>query len=159
MNKIATLLRESGLARFLIPTGLMLIIFGVIVFVININNQNYIKTDSYVTKTELQEAEHTDIDGNHVEATYIVYVKYTVDGKDYEATLEGLPKYKEGKRITIYYNPEDPNKITQTKSLILPIAIIAGGVAALIGGIVSGINAYKRYKKMKEQEKGWEKHE
>ena len=54
------------------------------------------------------------------------------------------------------YNPKNPNEITQVKSLILPIAIILAGIAALTGGIVSGVNAVKRYQKMKDQEKGWE---
>ena len=57
--------------------------------------------------------------------------------------------------MTIYYNPADPNEITQTKSLIVPIIIIAVGIAALVGGILSAVNAVKKYGKMKEQEKEW----
>ena len=148
MNTFATFARESRAARFLIPAGLILIIFGVIMFVVNKQNKDYISTESTVTKVEAEE--ETDS-----EKTYTVIVKYTVNDKEYEAELGGLSEYKEGDRIKIYYNPDDPGQITMTKSMILPVAIIAGGIAALAGGIFSGINAVKRYKRMKEQEKEW----
>jgi hypothetical protein len=57
--------------------------------------------------------------------------------------------------MDIYYNPKDPNQITQTKSLILPSVIIFAGIASLVGGIISAVNAVKRHKKMKEQERKW----
>lgn len=155
MNGIATFFRESLLARFLIPAGFFITIFGVAILVINLNNQNYVKIESSVSKVEIEEEEHYDSDDNLVEATYEISVKYTVDGKEYEGVLVGLPKYDIGEKMTIYYNPDDPTQITQTKSLILPIVLIVGGIAAFTGGIISGINSYKRYKKMKDQEKGW----
>ena len=39
--------------------------------------------------------------------------------------------------------------------MVLPIIFIIAGISSLIGGIMSGINSIKRYKKMKEQERGW----
>ena len=155
MNSLATFYRESKTARFLIPVGIMLIVFGVIVFVINSKNQNYVEVESTVVNVVLAEEEYTDSEGNHFEATYDVTVKYTVDGKEYEGVLNGLSKYTVNDKIKIYYNPKDPSKITQTKSMILPIAFILGGIASLIGGIISAKNAIKRHIKMKEQEKGW----
>ena len=155
MNKIFTFLCESQTARFLIPAGIALAVFGVVMFIINIKNQDYIKVDAVVTKAELVEEAHIDANGDHVDATYDVYVKYTVDDKEYETLLGTLPGYKEEDKLSIYYNPENPNEITQTKSLILPIALVVAGLAAIVGGIVSGVNAIKRHNKMKEQEKGW----
>lgn len=155
MNKISEFLRESSVARFLIPTGLILIIAGIIFFIASSKNQNYIKIEAIVTKTEILEDAHTDADGNHVDATYKAYIKYTVDEKEYENTLENVSKFKEEEKITIYYNPDDPTKITQTKSLIIPIIIIVAGIASLIGGVISAINAYKKHQKMKAQEKEW----
>ncbi len=155
MNKMITFMRESSTARFFIPAGILLIIFGIFMFVINNKNQDYIKTEAIVSNVELLEEEYTDIDGNLVEATYSANVKWTVDGKEYEEKLENVSKYNIGDKMTIYYNPKDPSQITQTKSLILPIAIIALGVAALIGGMVSAINAIKKHNKMKEQERNW----
>ena len=160
MNKLFTFFRESQVARMLLPLGLILTIFGIFMFVINMKNQNYVKTTATISKVELVEEAHTDADGNTVAATYKLSVKYTVDGKEYENELGEMPEgHKEGEEITIYYNPENPNEITQTKSLILPIILTVGGIAALVGGIISGVNAIKRHKKMKEQEKEWAKNE
>ena len=155
MNKIVTFLRESMVARFFIPAGIILIVFGVFMFVINSKNQNYIKTESTVSSIEVLEEAYTDADGNYVDATYKITVKYTVDNKEYTATLDNVSKYNEGDKVTIYYNPKDPSQVTMTISLILPIAIIVAGIAALVGGIISGVNSMKKYKKMNEQEKGW----
>ena len=155
MNKIAFILRESQTARFFIPAGIMIIIFSVIFFNASVQNNNYIKTESTVRNVVMDEEAHTDANGDHVDASYTVTVKYTVDGSEYEADLSGLSEYKEGDKMTIYYNPDDPSLITQTKSLVIPLIIIAAGLAMLVGGILSAANAVKRYKRMKEQEEEW----
>ena len=155
MNKFLTFLRESSTARFFIPAGIILIAFGVFMFVINTKNQDYIKVESTVSNVKLVQEEYFDTDGNRVEATYDVIVKYTVDGKEYDGTLDNVSKYNIGDKVTIYYNPKDPSQITQTKSLILPIVIIILGVSSVTGGIVSAVNAVKRHKQMKEQERSW----
>lgn len=156
MNKLVTFFRESGPARFFISAGLILLIFGIIVFVINSKNQNYIKTEAIVSRTTLAQQAYTDDQGDYHEETYNVYVKYTVNGNEYDEELGELSGYKEGDKLKIYYNPENPTQITQTISMILPIVLIIGGLASLIGGIISAKGAIARYKKMKEQEKGWE---
>ena len=155
MNKIAFILRESQTARFFIPAGIMIIIFSAIFFNVSVQNKNYIKTESTVTNVVMDEEAHTDANGDHVDASYTVTVKYTVDGKEYEADLSGLSEYKEGDKMTIYYNPDDPSLITQTKSLIIPLIMAAAGIAAFIFGIISGMGALKRYNKLKDQEKEW----
>ena len=155
MNKIITIIRESRLARFLIPAGLMLTVFGVFFFVINSKNQDYIKTEATVTRVELEQEAYTDTSGNRVEATYLIGLKYNVNGQDYESELGGLSKLNVGEKMTIYYNPADPVQITQTTSLILPVILIAAGIAALVGGAVSISNAAKKLKRMNEQEKEW----
>ena len=155
MNKIITIIRESAAARFLIPIGITLIVFGVIFFGASKQNQNYVETKAQVTSVVLEEAAGTDAAGNRTEATYLLGVRYTVDGKAYEADLSGMSKHEAGESITIYYDPADPNLITQTKSLIIPLIIIAGGIGACVAGIVSGVNAIRKYNRMKEQEREW----
>lgn len=155
MNKIIMFFRESITARFFIPLGIILIVFGVIIFGINKENQNYIKTNAIVSRMDLVRESYIDENHNEVEATYNVYVKYNVDGKEYEEELGELSGYKENQEITIYYNPDDPVKITQTKSLVLPIVMILFGFVSFIGGIISGFNAIKRIKKMNDQEREW----
>ena len=156
MNKLFSFMRESSVARFLLPLGLILIIFGGIMFVINSKNQDYIKIEATVIDVKEEQETTTDEDGENTTNTiYNVTVNYTVDGQEYTQTLDNVSKHKVGDKMDIYYNPKDPNQITQTKSLILPIALIVAGFAALIGGIVSLVNAVKRHKKMKEQERNW----
>lgn len=156
MKKLSILLQESTLARFLLPVGLIATIFGVAVLIISIQNSNYKEVEAKVTKVELEQEAYTDTDGNHQDETYTVYVSYTVDGTNYNSELSGLGKYKKGDKMTIYYNPKNPKQITQTKSLIVPIIIIVAGVVAFIVGIVDAKNTFAKYKKLKEQEKGWE---
>ena len=155
MNKIITIIRESALARFLIPAGVILIVFGVVFFGASKQNQHYKETEAQVISVVLEEAASTDTNGNRTEATYLLSLKYTVDGKEYETDLSGMSKREVGDRIAIYYDPADPSRITQTKSLIIPLIIIAAGIAAVVGGIVSGVNAIRRYKNMKAQEREW----
>ena len=155
MNKIITIIRESALARFLIPAGVILIVFGVFFFSASKANQHYKQIEAQVTSVVLEEAASTDANGHRTEATYLLGLKYTVDGKEYEAELSGMSKREAGDKITIYYDPADPNMITQTKSLIIPLVIIAAGIGACVGGIVSGVNVIRRYKNMKAQEREW----
>ena len=155
MNKIITIIRESALARFLIPAGIILIVFGVVFFGASKQNQHYKETEAQVISVVLEEAASTDTNGNRTEATYLLSLKYTVDGKEYETDLSGMSKREVGDRIAIYYDPADPSRITQTKSLIIPLIIIAAGIAAVVGGIVSAVNTIRRYKNMKAQEREW----
>ena len=155
MNKIITIIRESALARFLIPAGIILIVFGVVFFGASKRNQHYKQTSAQVTSVTLEEAASTDVNGNRTEATYTLGIRYTVDGKEYENDLSGMSKREEGDRIAIYYDPDDPNMITQTKSLIIPLVIIAAGIGAVVAGIVSGVNVIRRYNRMKAQAREW----
>ena len=155
MNKIITIIRESALARFLIPAGIILIVFGVVFFGASNRNQHYKQTSAQVTSVTLEEAASTDVNGNRTEATYTLGIRYTVDGKEYENDLSGMSKREAGDRIVIYYDPDDPNMITQTKSLIIPLVIIAAGIGAVVAGIVSGVNVIRRYNRMKAQEREW----
>ena len=155
MNKIFVFMRESQTARFLIPVGLLFIIFGIVMFFITLNNQNYIKIEATVTNVQEAQETNVDSDGTTTATVYNATVNYTVDGKEYTQTLDNVSKCKVGDKMDIYYNPKDPNQITQTKSIILPIVIIVAGITSLTGGIISAINAVKRHKKMKDQERSW----
>lgn len=155
MNSVASFFRESRTARFFIPLGIILIVFSVLLFVSDEYNKNYIKTEATVSKTELVREAITDDEGNHEEAMYKIFVKYMVNGKEYETELGEMYEHKVGDKITIVYNPDDPNQISQPSSMVLNIVLLVGGIAALVGGIISIINAVKRHKKMKLQEENW----
>ena len=155
MNSMATFFRESRTARFFIPAGIILIIFGIFMFIVNNDNKNYVEVESTVTSIDVDQEAYIDAEGNQVEATYTVKLTYTVDGKEYTGELSGVSKYNTGDKMKIYYNPDNPTQITQTKSLILPIAIIVAGIAALAFGIISSVHAIKERRKLKTQEEGW----
>ena len=153
MNKLAEFARESAAARILIPSGIILIVFGIFMTFFATYTRYYIEADAVVTRAELyEEADPKD----NQEATYTVYVKYTVDGKEYEEEYGIFPGYKEGDTVRICYNPENAAEIAQPgNNKLMGSAIIAAGLIALILGIRSIVNAVKRQKALKEQEKEW----
>lgn len=155
MNNIATIFRESRVGRFFVPLGIILIAVGVVLFVINDHHKDFIKTEATVTKTELYEESYTDAEGNYFDETYKVYVKYTVDGKEYEEELGILSNVKVGDKKTIVYNPNNPTEISEPVGLILPIVVLVAGIASLVGGIISLVKAVKKHKEMKAQEEAW----
>ena len=159
MNKFITILRESSLARFLIPLSIMLIGFGIVLFVIQNKNKDFIPIEATVTRAELSQEAYIDVDDTYHEATYTIYVKYTVDGKEYEGSLPELPKYESGDKIKITYNPEDPSQISQRVGYIIPMAMVIGGFITLIVGVLNIVKTIKKYKAMSEQEKDWAKNE
>ncbi|MBQ6074525.1 MAG: DUF3592 domain-containing protein [Lachnospiraceae bacterium] len=154
MNKLAAFYRDYGTAGFLIPVGLIVLVFGIFTFSAVNRIKNFPRTDAAVTRTELYEQEYTDKDGRH-EATYTVFVKYTVDGKEYESEYGVFSGYKAGDRVEIAYNPKDPKDIAQPNGILLPIGMTAAGAAALIGGVVSVINTRKKRQALKQQEEEW----
>ena len=152
MNKWAAIMRESALARFLIPAGILSIAAGIVFLIFAKDTSSYTKTEATVTRLELVE-EETDKEP----AQYEVYIKYTAtDGKEYDGSFGVFPDFREGDRIKIVYNPEDPQEFhSPGNQFVTAFAIIAAGAAALIGGIVSLVNAVRRQKALKEQEKEW----
>lgn len=155
MNGITRFFRESMAARFLIPVGIFLIVFSIFVFMSNNKTRNWPKAEAVVSKVVLYEEETTDHEGNHIDATYTVYVKYTVDGTEYETEYGVFSGFKEGDKKTIVYNPKNPTEISDPASTLLAIAILVGGIASLAGGIFSAVKAVKKYKGLKAQEEGW----
>lgn len=145
-NKFARFMRNTGPARFLIPAGLILIIFGVIL--LGFKTDNYVETVGKVTKVE-QYLDHT---GEDTQTVYDVDFDYTVDGKQYSSSFTGLGKaYNVGDDIKVFYNPEDPQETTNAKTGIIgPIAIALGAIA-LIGGILSAVKAFRKSKELDEQ--------
>ena len=155
MNNVATFFRESRVARFFIPLGIILIVFSIFLFISGEHNKDYIKTEATVSKSVLVQEAYYDNEGNLQDAIYKIFVKYTVNGQEYDTELGEMLERKVGDKITIVYNPSNPNEISQPSSLILNIAFLVGGIASLTGGIVSAVNAVKRNKKMKAQEESW----
>ncbi|MBQ8892202.1 MAG: DUF3592 domain-containing protein [Bacilli bacterium] len=154
MNDVFTFFRETGTGRFFTILGIILLVFSFFLYVGVNNTKNYIKTEAIVSKTELYEDAYYDGD-THYDATYTVYVKYTVDGQEYNEEYGVFSGYKEGDKVTISYNPSNPSEIAQPNGFALPIVFFIVGVISLAGGVISIVKAVKKQKMLKEQEKGW----
>lgn len=157
-NKWFRIIRETNLARFLIPLGILLIVFGIIIYGFADRTANYKKIEAVVSKAELCEEEYTDSDGEVHKATYTVYVTYTVDGKEYKDRELGVfEDYVVGDKVTVAYNPDDHSEVVQPTGKIIPIIMVVAGVGALVGAGVSIANVINKEKRLKEQEEGWKK--
>ena len=82
---------------------------------------------------------------------YDVYVKYTVDGKEYNERLKGAEyggNFRiitgEGKEVTIYYNPNNPREIRDKDSNIIGKAMI--GIGAFLAILAIGDIIYSKAK-------------
>ncbi len=154
MNKIFSFFRATALGRFLVPSGIILIVFGYILGTILNETRNWERAEATVTRTELAEPEH-DENGEHHEATYRIYVSYTVGEKTYEELLGELSGVKEGDSLQIMYDPNDPRKLSQPVGVILPFVLIGSGIFALIAGVMSIVAAVKKSAAMRAQEREW----
>ncbi len=155
LNKAAKFFRGAYWAMALIPIGIILVIVSIFVFGAVNRIKDFPETEAVVSNVELYEEESVDDEGNHYDATFTVYVKYTVDGVEYENEYGVFTGYKIGDKFNIRYNPDDPNDIAQPNGIVLPIVILALGIAAIAGGVATSVVAIKKNKKLKEQEKEW----
>lgn len=70
---------------------------------------------------------------NTGDAQYIVKAKYTVDGKEYTATLNSYdPAYKVGGDVAIKYDPNNPEKTTSGFGIGIAVMIIGAALLAVV---------------------------
>ena len=154
MNKLAKFFRDYSVARFFIPLGIILIVFGYFMFVSIDNTKDYIETNAVVSRTVLYEDAYYDGDVHH-DATYTVYVRYTVDGVLYDEEFGIFSGYKEGDNVTITYNPENPEEIASPTSIFFPIGFVIAGIISIVISIFSILKTNKKNKELKKQEEEW----
>ena len=135
-NKLARFMRNTGPARFFVPLGIALIVFGILMLVFN--NDSYLETVGKVKEVvETLNSENAKV--------YDITFKFTVDGTEYEDTFDEQPKeYKVGDDIKVYYDPEDPTRTSSSKTGILPPILIGLGALALVAGVLMTVKAYKK---------------
>ena len=140
-NKFARFMRNSGPARFFVPVGIILIIFGVILMIFR--SDNYLETVGKVTSV-VEEV------NSEKQKEYDISFTYTVDGKEYTGTFDNLSKKSsEGDEIKVYYNPDNPAKITNTKmGSFIGLIAIGLGVLALAFGVYKTMKAFKKSKEL-----------
>ena len=145
-NKFARFMRNTGPARFMVPLGIILILVGILMM--SFNTDDYVKTVGLITS--VTQAESTDPE--NTEIRYDLGVSYTVDGKQYTGTFSDLPgEYKKGEDIEVWYDPADPEKISNGKlpGFIAPVLIGVGALVILLG-IFTAVKAFKKSKALDE---------
>lgn len=137
INKISRFMRNTGPARVLIPVGIILLIFGILTS--SFIGADMAETEGRVTSVE----EHTD---ENNKAEYDIGVVYTVDGREYDGEFYNLSReYSVGDTVTVYYNTEDPQMISNSRmNGLFSIGLMIAGVLAVIGGIVLTAKAVKK---------------
>lgn len=123
--------------------GALFVIIGLAVCGSTFNYKD--KVDITGTITEI--SSYKDNDKNK---KYEVYVSYFVEGKEYKSKLNGFSSsFYEGKEINIYYDKDNPNKIS-AKSLDLLVLIFPGiGMIFLIIGTTGILVKIKKGKEEK----------
>ena len=154
MNRIAQFFRDYSFAGFFLPLGLILIVVGGFMLHVANTRQSYPQAVAVVSRTELDEEAHYE--GNEWKnATYRIFVKYSVDGTEYEEELGVFPEMNIGATMRIDYNPSDPTDISQPVAPWMPIAFFGGGAAALVAAGVSIVRTRKKNQRLKAQEEEW----
>lgn len=141
-NRFARFMRNTGPARMLVPLGLILIIFSVILF--SFNTDKYAETTGKVTSAVQSAA------GQDGEKGYDVKFTYTVDGKAYEGEFTNLSEsIAEGDAVKVFYDPADPAKTASSKmNKLIPVAVAGVGVLALAGGIALTVRAFRKSREL-----------
>ena len=140
-NKFARFMRNSGPARFFIPLGIILIVFGVIMF--GFDTDKFLETTGKITDV-------VDVSTDKNQKEYDVSIAYTVDGKEYQSVFGNLSgEFNVGDDIKVFYNPEDPEQITNTKTgKWLGPAMIAVGALAIVFGILKTVKAVQKSREL-----------
>ena len=141
-NKFARFMRNSGPARFLIPLGIVLIVFGFLTR--GFNTENFVETVGKVTAVE----EHSEVIDGKEEKQYDATVSFTADGKPYETVFPNLlNEPKVGEDIKVLYDPADPNRNSNSSvSKFFSPAMMGGGALVIVLGVLLMVKAVKKSK-------------
>lgn len=111
----------------------IILIGGLVMGYLGVRNiievKTYSKITAVVTKIEIETS--TDEDGLTSESQ-IPYVRYTVDGKEYEEILQfASSDYKVGDEITVRYNRKNPHYVTAASMTTAYIYLAFGAVCII----------------------------
>ena len=154
MNRFAKLTRDYSLAAFALTVGVIFAMVGILYFNYYNRTKNYPTTEAVVSRTVLFEEEHFE-DETHYDATYTVYVTYTVNDITYDEEYGVFSNMKVGDKVTVSYNPRKPSEVSQPASFLWVIIFPCIGVVGLGVGTFSLVKTIKKNKKLKLQEEEW----
>lgn len=147
-NKLARFMKATGKMRFFIPLGIILLVMGILM--LSMTPKEY--GEAVGTVTNVNEYTGTDSDG-HNETLYEAEFTYTVDGKEYQNSFSDYPEPPEvGTEIPVYYNPDNPESVSNSKHTgVISIAMIAAGAAAIALSVLSGVKSFRKQRELDEQ--------
>ncbi|MBQ7654550.1 MAG: DUF3592 domain-containing protein [Clostridia bacterium] len=120
-------IRKLIVSVALLIGGVVFIVFGCISFK---EVKTFPEVSAVVTKVETEWVDNGD-EGMTEEKT--AYVKYTVDGVEYNEILQNSPgNVEENTTITVRYNPEKPNYVTGSTKTSGTIQLALGIVLTLV---------------------------
>ena len=148
MNKI-----EKIVSSVFMLIGIILIIVGVVIFNYTENfKENGIETVAEITGIHRYKQSANDYGKNTQ-----VYVKYKVDGREYDQKLKYyVSDMQIGQEVRIYYNPNNPSSIqsAEGRSIVTLIPFGLGIIFFLIGIIILVIKGNKKKLKTRLVENG-----
>ena len=145
-SKFARIMRNTGPARFFIPMGVFMIIFGIIMA--GFKTDNFIETTGTVTGVE----EHLEYVDNKQQTQYDISFTYTANGKEYTGVFANMGKgANKGDSIKVFYDPENPERITNSKMDFLGPVLIGVGALAIAFGVFKTVQAFKKSKALDEK--------
>ncbi|MBO4359445.1 MAG: DUF3592 domain-containing protein [Eubacteriaceae bacterium] len=136
-NRLARWLKNSGPARVFVPIGIALVVFGLLLVIMDTGNY------------ELSTGRITSVvpasDGK-----YDVGFTYTVGSGTYESSFSGLSgDYRVGDTIDVYYDPERPENISNSRGgKLAGLLAVAAGVALAAYGVRKSSKAFKKSKEL-----------
>lgn len=148
-NKLGRFFRNTQALSFCLVAGIALLVMGIL-FVVNAPD-HYEEATGTVTAIREYEEETTEPDtGTRFETHYEVSFVYRVRGTEYNNSFDYLTNdYKVGDKITVWYNPEKPDQISNTKNVFLfGIIMIVAGAGFLFLGIFLTVRAFKKSKRL-----------
>ncbi len=114
--------------------GIILLFCG---FITRVKVNTYTETEAEITKIEFEAGAGDESD------TYHNFVKYTVDGKEYNVEMDDKSSgYSVGDKVKIKYNPSDPGDTTTASNLLVILLFVGGALMTLGFGIYLAAGFY-----------------
>lgn len=118
--------------------GIIFLILGIFLCINTFNYKNVIETTGIIDEI------YKDNKNKYV------YVAYIVNGKEYRSILNAnSPSFREGKKIKVYYDKENPELISTKTTDLLIIFVPSAGLILILIGITGLINSSKKAKNKK----------
>ena len=155
-KKIIKEKKESIKAGYIVLIiGLLILTFGILYYIQEVKSENWSKITAVIVSNDKYMHAVESKSDPHMETMLRIRYKYTIDGnKIYKSNfdkkanskveLERLKeKYKKGKEIRIYYNPQKPflSQRSVGRTLLPYFIFLIGGLVIIFGIIVIWLNS------------------